>query len=377
MGSNLKQYNLEIVDVRDELSHGMDILHNSGGISSDSVLNQLDHFHTSTGFPPCVGHDCFQGKFKEDLQNIILLIRKNFHINPSYLIKKLKMFTKSTGESYIYINKKTGKISGSMTQVKNTILVLPLLFLGTAGIGTQIHQFCLILTDLTRMILARNYCSDSLNELRKLIDNYMFSKRQNFPNKSFTPKDHYISHYPDLIKFYGPLRFLWTLDFEQFHQQFKFIQSRTKNFKNPIKTLAINHQLNQLASDRSNNCKIEALYTELAISSDKGFIFKAKKVKVFGTQFKIGDKILFSKNASNLEILTITSILVDKLYENAQFRGDINVFNFDSKLGLFEQQHSNILPNLNIDTNNLILFKVLYVHRHFSKNYICLTEFVN
>ena len=65
-----------------------------------------------------------------------------------------------------------------------------------------------------------------------------------YPNESFIPKLHYMSHYPSCIKKVGPLTYLSSIRFEAKHSFFK-LSHITCNFKNICKTLTTRHQLNQ------------------------------------------------------------------------------------------------------------------------------------
>lgn len=53
--------------------------------------------------------------------------------------------------------------------------------------------------------------------LRVLIEEYLPSRQDCFPNHPLKPKHHYICHYPELILCFGPLIRLWTLRFESKH----------------------------------------------------------------------------------------------------------------------------------------------------------------
>lgn len=53
---------------------------------------------------------------------------------------------------------------------------------------------------------------------------------------------HYVEHYPELIRCFGPLVHLWTMRFEGKHRFFKRVVHDTQNFKNVLKTLANRHQ---------------------------------------------------------------------------------------------------------------------------------------
>jgi len=64
-----------------------------------------------------------------------------------------------------------------------------------------------------------------------------------FADKKFKPKHHFIEHYPDLIREYGPLGAMWTMRFEAKHSYFKRVVQESHCFKNLFMTLAQKHQL--------------------------------------------------------------------------------------------------------------------------------------
>lgn len=66
--------------------------------------------------------------------------------------------------------------------------------------------------------------------------------KEAFPDFKLRPKHHYIEHYPDLVRRFGPLVNLWTMRFEGKHRFFKRVVHDTQNFKNVLKTLADRHQ---------------------------------------------------------------------------------------------------------------------------------------
>lgn len=85
-----------------------------------------------------------------------------------------------------------------------------------------------------------------ITEFTEESDQYLQSKIQDhrqmlkeaFPDFKLRPKHHYIEHYPDLIRLFGPLVHLWTMRFEGKHSFFKRVVHDTQNFKNVLKTLS-------------------------------------------------------------------------------------------------------------------------------------------
>ena len=85
--------------------------------------------------------------------------------------------------------------------------------------------------------------TNQIDEMEILINEYL-GKKKILGNK-YKPKHHYFSHLAQLYRLLGPLRHLWTLGFEHFHQQFKRIARVSRNFINLTKLLASNHQYSQ------------------------------------------------------------------------------------------------------------------------------------
>lgn len=64
-----------------------------------------------------------------------------------------------------------------------------------------------------------------------------------FPDQKLLPKHHFLEHYPELIKYLGPLVTLWTMRFEAKQSFFKQVVRDTSNFRNITLTLETTHQL--------------------------------------------------------------------------------------------------------------------------------------
>lgn len=121
---NLKKGDFSVKDPRTEESHENDIENCTGGIETDCILNKLTYFQTSSGFPPCIGHDFFHGAFKSDIFNIL----EHFINIKTFTAQYLKLYLKSliakshSLKSLIYVNDgKSFNISGSMSEIQNTI----------------------------------------------------------------------------------------------------------------------------------------------------------------------------------------------------------------------------------------------------------------
>ncbi|GBL99167.1 hypothetical protein AVEN_4237-1 [Araneus ventricosus] len=80
--------------------------------------------------------------------------------------------------------------------------------------------------------------------LRVCIEEYLYSFQQLY-DKTLTPKQHFLIHYPQLIIKFGPLIHFWSMRMEAKHQYFKSLVHAMHNFKNTSLSLARKHQLHQ------------------------------------------------------------------------------------------------------------------------------------
>lgn len=67
------------------------------------------------------------------------------------------------------------------------------------------------------------------------------------------PKNHFMTHYADMMKRFGPLRPIWSMRFEAKHRTSKSVARSTATRVNTTKTVAIRHQL-ALVSRLSDDC---------------------------------------------------------------------------------------------------------------------------
>lgn len=70
----------------------------------------------------------------------------------------------------------------------------------------------------------------------------LIGSKNTFPDFRLSPKRHYVKHYLNLIKCFGPLVHVWTVRFEAKHCFYKTVVHGSQISKNILKTLAIRHQ---------------------------------------------------------------------------------------------------------------------------------------
>lgn len=96
---------------------------------------------------------------------------------------------------------------------------------------------------ITELVVAPVHSDESLAFLEsKIIERY----KELFPDIKLLPKHHYLEHYPQMIRLFGPVVGQWTMRFEAKHSSFFFFKQvigHTRCFKNIPLSLASKHQM--------------------------------------------------------------------------------------------------------------------------------------
>ncbi|RXN04057.1 gypsy retrotransposon integrase 1-like protein [Labeo rohita] len=70
------------------------------------------------------------------------------------------------------------------------------------------------LKEVVEVVLSPKFDEDSIQYLQTKIQDHRHILQEVFPEFRLLPKHHYLEHYPDLIRCFGPLVHLWTMRFE-------------------------------------------------------------------------------------------------------------------------------------------------------------------
>lgn len=317
------------------------------GVNKKSCLNELKYFNVCEGLPSCLAHDLFEGIIPYDLMEICrYFCRKNIitenRIN-MFFIKICKDFKLSI--SFPTLDLKMKKMPGKADEIRYFLFLFPLIFLEIfEQHDDPVWQFLTAMVEMSRLICSTEISEDQISLLEYYIELYMQFRIECFPHIKLRPKHHYIVHYPEQIKNFGPLRQLWTMRFEQKHSYFKQISKNLKNFKNITYSLVTKHQQMQVNcyGDRFRKNIVcdntEYLHKDMFnFKLPECFEFVTKKIRFLNTEFKENDFIVIHlNNDENIKVLKITHIFIDNKYENAIFYGnEINMW-YNYKTLLYE-----------------------------------------
>ncbi|XP_026017031.1 uncharacterized protein LOC113018186 isoform X1 [Astatotilapia calliptera] len=77
------------------------------------------------------------------------------------------------------------------------------------------------LKDIVDLVMSRVHTEESICYLDSIISEHRSRFLDVFPQHKLIPKHHFLEHYPQLIREFGPLAALWTMRFEAKHSFFK------------------------------------------------------------------------------------------------------------------------------------------------------------
>lgn len=222
---------------------------NSCGIKRDSVFNQLANFHVTSGLPPCLGHDLFEGVICYDLVLCLRYFVKLQWFSYDMLNSRIHQFNFTSTDA---ANKPpevsvTGDRLGGHAIQNWTLLRFIGLIIGDKVVnkGDGVWQLVLLMIKMTALVCSAELSMAEIAYMKIVIEEYLEARHELFPNVSLRPKHHYLSHYASLTFKFGPLLRLWTMRFESKHSYFKQCMRSAQNYKNVSGMLAERHQIFQ------------------------------------------------------------------------------------------------------------------------------------
>jgi len=217
------------------------------GVNGESCFAELNYFDCITSFPPDAMHDILEGVICIVMNLVIrtAVHRKLVTIRQINATLKSLKFSKVDSadkpgpfpEDFVSRNK---HVSGKASEKLCLFRILPLL---VGHVMTEAHDMHIIWTlyllcrEIVEIILSPVVNQDWLPHLQMLI-NHHHSLLSEIAPSCFTPKVHFLIHYPRLMLQFGPLKHLWCMRFEGTHQVFKQFARRVCSFRNITKTLA-------------------------------------------------------------------------------------------------------------------------------------------
>lgn len=210
-------------------------------IYEESIFDSVHSIHVVENFSVDIMQDIYEGTGNYNMCHIILKLidLKYFNLETSNNIK----------QHFDYGSSEIGNLSGPIKILNSKKLSIKM---SAREIQTFIHFFPLIIGDNTvpennkvwpfllnfvkiYLILLPAFDDKDIIKLEKCIA-YHNTKYVQLFNDCLKPKHHFCTHYCNIIKQNGPLKYLWTYNFESKHREFK---SYTKNINSRMNGLFI------------------------------------------------------------------------------------------------------------------------------------------
>ena len=180
---------------------------------------------------------------------------------------------------------KFSKVKQNAASMLTLCYVLPLILKKKAAeLGVHYDLFMTLMRIVT-IAFSPTATLDTGGELEVLVGHYLSHFKLLYPNKSKTPKMHFLLHLINQVEF-GPLKYCSVIRMEAKHNFFK--QHSWKNFRNLPLSLAVKHQKN--------------LCFELGDSQNSTYLVKIDEMKE-GSGFVFDDCFPHLKNEFRAEVL--------------------------------------------------------------------------
>lgn len=224
-------------------------LPNYYGVKSKCILSKhLSYFDVTSGFPPDIVHDLFEGivPFELALCLTVFIKKKYFtlvSLNEAILSFNFKWTDKTNRPHPVPLSFGSRKtVGGNAHENWSLIRFLPQLVGQRVPCEDPAWQILTDLKDIVDLVVSPFHSEESIAYLDFKISEHRIRFQEVFPDCELKPKHHYLEHYPYLICLFCSLVDLWTMRFEAKHSFFKRVARSVRCFKNVLLSLSERHQ---------------------------------------------------------------------------------------------------------------------------------------
>lgn len=345
------------------------------GIYEYSIFNSIKNFHVVDNFSVDIMHDIFEGIcIYYNMCHLISNFIRLKYFTLEYLNYRKKGF--NYGDSEIgnmspplkFIKSNKLKINMSSREMQNFVHFFPLLVGDLVPENDIYWEFLINFIELLDLLLLPKFNDSNIAKLNKCIM-YHNNKYVELFNDTLKPKHHFLTHYCNIIRQSGPLKFLWSYRFESKHKQLKsYCKNITSRINIPA-SLAIKYSVN--FAEFILNFKIMKWYplsTGYLISSSK-YYENIKLILSINNMTSLNNYICYNSisycntNYKTNHILTTYdennhSLLIYKLLDILCF--DTNVYFFCKTLNIvsYKKHLISYVVSQSLSDNNYVLKNV-------------------
>lgn len=324
------------------------------GLKEKCIWLEIKDFNLFDQIGVDIMHDMFEGCAKYIISFILV-----------YYIKELKLFSLEILNDRIYgfdfgpennkpcllsmdhIN--AGKIRQSASEMITLIRYFGLLIGDFVPIGEPIWDLYLTMRKVVDIVLSTSLEEISCSLLETLIGemNELYIK---YSKNTLKPKFHFLTHYPLIIKKFGPVVHFWSMRYEAKHRISKISARSSFNRRNICKTLAIKHQLQLndiftkgllchslvIGPSKILNCsKYILIKSEFNLSTNEPLI-RISWAELKGTRYKVNSILTKDLDDDNPQFVSVKDIFMygsDKIIFECKL---LNTVGFNEHLHAFE-----------------------------------------
>lgn len=201
------------------------------GISEASIVNFIDFCHVVNTVGVDIMHDIYEGIWHYDMCEIILRF-----INEGYIsLDKLNQLKTDFEYGEIEAGNKSPPITKERLEAQKLLMSASEMQCFVQHFGLMVGdyipkvdpawQFYLQIIRFIDLIYLPSYSDENLQELQETV-HIMHSQYITTFNQKLKPKHHIVTHYPTLIRRYGPLYYISSMRYEAQH---KILKNYCKN----------------------------------------------------------------------------------------------------------------------------------------------------
>ena len=181
-------------------------------------------------------HDLFEKIVPEVITTTIARMHRDKLLDADEIYRILNQFTLNSFDRQNPINFESSLSALSSSQGRTFCKIFLLALEGKLPYNDPLFQGFLLITSIVDMVYSPFFYKSWFQILESKIEKLLRFVRCAL-NLSIYPKLHFLTHYPDIIKRYGPLRLLCTDQFESAHRHFKEQLINSQNHREVILTM--------------------------------------------------------------------------------------------------------------------------------------------
>ena len=194
------------------------------GVKSNCVFHEyLSSFHVTSALPPDISHDLLEGLVPVEIALCLSVFVSKGYFTISWLNDVIQAFPFKFKDAVnrpqrIPENAVTcGTVGGNATENWTLIRLLPVLIGIKIPTDDDVWYLLMELKDIVELCFAPCITEHAVGYLATKIAAHKRLYKELFPQTNLKPKHHYVEHYPQLIREFGPLTNMWTMRFEAKH----------------------------------------------------------------------------------------------------------------------------------------------------------------